>query len=75
MNSRNEVRRQYIVGALIEAAAMYPEDARSYLAEHDAAHRTQVLRETADAASATIRRYHFTGLREDQPEPEPISAP
>ncbi|MFJ6729450.1 hypothetical protein ACIQPQ_31560 [Streptomyces sp. NPDC091281] len=26
------------------------------------------------ALKAVVRRYHFTGVREDQPEPEPISA-
>ncbi|MGQ4340336.1 hypothetical protein ACN6LF_005205 [[Kitasatospora] papulosa] len=25
------------------------------------------------ALAATVRRYHFTGLREDQPEPEPLA--
>ena len=26
------------------------------------------------ALKATVRRYHFAGLREDQPEPEPLTA-
>lgn len=26
------------------------------------------------ALAATVRRYHFTGIREDQPEPEPLTA-
>lgn len=47
MNARDEARREYIVGALIEAGAMYPDDARSYLAEHDAAVGAEVLAEAA----------------------------
>lgn len=27
-----------------------------------------------EALKATVRRYHFAGLREDQPEPEPLTA-
>lgn len=47
MTARDDVRREYIIGALREAGAMYEDDARNYLAEHDAARRAEVLREEA----------------------------
>lgn len=40
-----EARADYIVRCLIEAAAMYEDDAKVFLAEHDA----DVLRQAADA--------------------------
>ncbi|WP_030888236.1 hypothetical protein [Streptomyces sp. NRRL S-1868] len=32
-------------------------------------------RQSKSAIAATIRRYHYTGLRENHPEPEPITTP
>ncbi|MGW0920174.1 hypothetical protein ACWD3J_14290 [Streptomyces sp. NPDC002755] len=37
----------------------------------DAAHFTE---KSKAALKATVRRYHFAGLREDRPEPEPLTA-
>lgn len=34
----------------------------------------QFTEKSKAALRATVRRYHFTGLREDQPEPEPLTA-
>ncbi|MEU1443045.1 hypothetical protein [Streptomyces mirabilis] len=34
----------------------------------------QFTEKSRKALVATVRRYHFTGLREDQPEPEPLTA-
>lgn len=38
-------RADYIVGSLIEAGSMYPDDAAEFLAEHDAHRRAEVLAE------------------------------
>lgn len=53
MSARDEVRRDYIIGCLREAGAMCEDDARAYLAYHDAARRAEVLNEAADVADQT----------------------
>lgn len=38
------------------------------------AHADQFTEKSKTALRETVRRYHFTGVREDQPEPEPLAA-
>lgn len=50
MTARDENRRDYILGCLRDAGAMHEQDARAFLAEHDAAVRIEVLREADEVA-------------------------
>lgn len=57
MSARDEVRRDYIIGCLREAGAMCEDDARAYLAYHDAARRAEVLNEAAACEVADCSSY------------------
>lgn len=63
-------RTAYIVSCIREGAAMYPEDAEKFLAEHDVDvyrdSRPRVLREAADVAVTIARSEGSGGSEMDQ---------
>lgn len=61
-------RTDYIVRCLIDAASMYEEDAKAFLAEHDADHRAQIIAERDTEIVAWLgkkaREYRSTGSKQ-----------
>jgi hypothetical protein len=55
-DKRAEIRTDYIVGCIREGGSMYTEDARNYLAEHDAHRRTKVLAEAKTEVVAWLAK-------------------
>jgi hypothetical protein len=49
-----EARAEYIVACIREGGAMYPDDAKAFLAEHDTHRRGVVLREAGGVANELI---------------------
>lgn len=54
---RSTDRTDYIVGCIREAGSMYPEDAKAFLAEHDADRRTEVLTEVGALLRGELDAY------------------